>query len=239
MNKEHILQEIQRTAKANGGVPLGWRKFEAETGIKEYDWYGHWARWSDALQEAGFVPNQLQSAYDKTELLDRYANFALELGKLPTEGDLRLKCRRDAAFPNNRTFSNRLGTKAELVQQLIEHCRGRAEYEDIVRMCEGYDSGGRSMPEETKPQKEQDGFVYLIKSGRFYKIGKTNAVGRREYEIALQLPEQVTTVHEIRTDDPSGIEAYWHNRFKAKRKKGEWFDLDAADIKAFKRRNFM
>jgi hypothetical protein len=27
------------------------------------------------------------------------------------------------------------------------------------------------------------GFVYLIKSGRFYKIGRSNAVGRREREL--------------------------------------------------------
>lgn len=83
------------------------------------------------------------------------------------------------------------------------------------------------------------GFVYLIKSGRFHKIGKTNSVGRREYELALQLPEPATAVHSIRTDDPSGIEAYWHKRFDAKRKNGEWFELETADVAAFKRRRFM
>jgi hypothetical protein len=30
MNKDHILQEIKRTAKANDGVPLGRRNFAAE-----------------------------------------------------------------------------------------------------------------------------------------------------------------------------------------------------------------
>jgi hypothetical protein len=66
-----------------------------------------------------------------------------------------------------------------------------------------------------------------------------NAVGRREYELAIQLPEQAKTIHIIRTDYPTGIEAYWHRRFDAKRKNGEWFDLVAADVKAFRRRKFM
>jgi uncharacterized protein involved in high-affinity Fe2+ transport len=83
------------------------------------------------------------------------------------------------------------------------------------------------------------GFVCLLKSGRHYKIGHTFDVGRRRYDIAIQLPEPVSEEHVIRTDDPVGIERYWHTRFADRRKSGEWFELTRADVTAFKRPKFM
>lgn len=68
-----------------------------------------------------------------------------------------------------------------------------------------------------------------------YKIGRTNEMGRRHHEITIQLPEGLELIHEIKTDDPSGVEAYWHRRFEQKHKNGEWFDLDSSDIRIFKR----
>ncbi|SRR6266404_644551 len=239
MKKEHILQEIKRTAEANGGAPLGWRKFVKETGIREADWLGkHWARWSDALREAGCIPNEMTTAYDDSFLFQKFIELTRELKKLPVKGDFLMKARRDSAFPHPKTF-DKFGPKAELVKSVMEYCRTREGFEDIVLLCEGHVSRVSSAREEPASTDGDFGFVYLMKSGKFFKIGRSNAAGRREYELGIQLPEPLKSVHVIRTDDPTGIETYWHNRFAAKRKNGEWFELDAADVTAFKRRKFM
>ena len=126
------------------------------------------------------------------------------------------------------------------MSRILAYCRERAGYDDIVHLCE--EISPRQTPQSIPPRKpgiEERGAVYLLKFGRHYKIGRTNAIGRREYELAIQLPGKTRTVHIIRTDDPTGKEAYWHSRFAAKRANGEWFALDSSDVEAFKRRKFM
>ncbi|HEV3256545.1 MAG TPA: GIY-YIG nuclease family protein [Gemmataceae bacterium] len=242
MTKTHILAEIQRTADANGGEALGLRRFETETGIRRTDWSRFWARWGGAIREAGLEPKEFTAAYENSTLLDFYVKLAREMGRLPAWSDLKLKAYNDADCPSDKVF-RRFGSKEGLLRQLVEHCRGKEGHEDVLRLCEGYVPRRKDALEEDEPPEaaagEEIGFIYLMKSGRFYKIGRSNSAGRREYELGIQLPELVMTVHVIRTDDPVGIEGYWHKRFEAKQKNGEWFELDARDLAAFKRRKFM
>ena len=76
MNKPKILEEIRRTAEENGGTPLGRKNFHCTTGIKESDWAGKfWGGWSDAVREAGFAPNQLQTAIRMSTFLRNSLGF--------------------------------------------------------------------------------------------------------------------------------------------------------------------
>lgn len=123
-----------------------------------------------------------------------------------------------------------------------QFCRETSGNEDIIQLIDKGLTAKPTRADEGRSQRGSaptNGHVYLLKSGRYYKIGKSNAAGRREYELNVQMPEESKNIHVIRTDDPSGIEAYWHKRFEQKRKKGEWFDLAASDVQAFKRRKFM
>ena len=70
MNKADIIEEIRRTSRENGGTALGVARFEEETGFKISDWFGiHWAKWSDAVLEAGCELSKLQGAYETDHLL--------------------------------------------------------------------------------------------------------------------------------------------------------------------------
>jgi hypothetical protein len=239
MNKQHILGEIRRTAAANGGVPLGKSRFSQQTGIKVSDWSGKiWARWGDALREAGFEPNQLQTAYSEAMLIEKFIGLARELGHFPVHTEVKMKARSDDSFPWHNTFA-RFGSKQQFAITLLNYCKNRSGYDDIIALCRPIATAAITRaPIEIEPE-EVIGFVYLMKSGRHYKIGRSNAVGRREYELAIQMPGKLVTVHTIRTDDAAGIEDYWHRRFSDKRKNGEWFELAAGDVKAFRRRKFM
>jgi hypothetical protein len=238
MNKQDILREIKRTAAANGGSPLGVARFREATQIREADWFGkYWKNWGEALLEAGFAPNSMQAAYEEEVLIKAQIDLIREIAAFPVKGDLLLKRRRDPSFPSHNVFT-RFGSKAQRVSKLIEYCRTHEGLDDVAAILEGVAMGASSTADDGAPVAHStSGFVYLLKHGarREYKIGRTNNRLRREGEIAVELPEKVQPIHVIETDDPVGIERYWHSRFADKRKEGEWFALTPHDVRAFKR----
>ncbi len=238
MKREDILQEIRRLAVEAGGKPPGQERFTTQTGIRKADWLGrYWARWSDALKEAGMEPNRFYKAIPDDFLLQKLTDFVREIGHFPVEAELRLKARADPTFPDHTTFGTRLGNRATRAAKLRAYCLKNG-FLEIAALC----------PEIPQREPEEEhraipplnlGTVYLLKTGKFYKIGRTNSVGRRERELSIQLPERAKLVHAINTDDPVGIESYWHNRFSERRANGEWFALSQEDVQAFCRRKFM
>lgn len=243
-SKEHIISEIRRLATENGGKPLGLERFEAATGITQSQWRGvYWARWGDTMVEAGFEPNTFQGKEHSDErLLQFLADATRDLGRYPATADLRMwrQMHRDA--PNDKVFRNRLGTTAEVFAKVLAFAQAHPDYADVASILAGSapGRGGRSASAKSADAAQVvTGVVYLIRMGEFHKIGKSNDPGRRLYELGIQLPEKHDVVHVIETDDPAGIEAYWHRRFASQRTNGEWFRLSAGDVAAFVRRSYM
>lgn len=99
------MNEIRRTAEASGGAPLGRLRFFKETGIKEADWKGRfWARWNDAIREAGLEPNQLTQAFEGTSLIEKIIPLLRKFGRFPVVAEMRMQKRSDPNFPNEKTL---------------------------------------------------------------------------------------------------------------------------------------
>ena len=245
MIKQRILDEIRRTASENGGVPLGVDRFLKATGITEATWRGrYWARWNDAIREAGFTPNALNPKIDEEALVGQLAEFIRELGRYPTVAEMRLRKRRVGAFPNHKVLE-RLGTRQELLQRVAAYCERTEGWSDVATLCREIEAALPGDDADATPAggDPEDGYVYLalMKVGREkrYTIGKANLVEQRTRQVGVNLPEDLEPIHAISTDDAYGIEAYWHRRFAEKRRGGEWFELTAKDVAVFKRRKFM
>jgi hypothetical protein len=235
--KRHILEEIKRLAEARGGKPPGIGAFKGETGIKKSDWYPDlWLRWGDALQEAGFTPNSFEEALTDEHLVEQYARSAQRLSHLPIDGELVREKKANASFPSDKTFRRAFGGKGKLLKAVAAFCHAHTGFDDVLGFCEGaVNVQNNDDPRNERKPKTTTGFVYLMKSGPHYKIGRTNSLARREWELGIKIPVPPRTIHYVETDDPVGVEAYWHERFEAKRGEGEWFNLSAEDVMAFKR----
>jgi hypothetical protein len=227
--REKILNEIRKLALASGGRSPGVRTFERETGIRESTWRGvHWARWSDAVRDAGLEPNTKQGRYEEQFLLVKLAAACRHFGKFPTAMELRMYQRLDREFPNTKSITRHFGSLTRAPSQLANWAKQHDDLDLVGLLIEP--------PDSPQSDRAREGFVYLIQAGPHYKIGRSDELERRVKQIRVALPEAAKLVHSIRTDDPVGIEAYWHRRFANKRANGEWFKLDRSDVVAFKRR---
>jgi Meiotically up-regulated gene 113 len=232
--RARILSEIQSWASAHDGRSPGVRAFERATGISEGAWRGvYWARWSDAIKEAGLQPNEKQGKLSEELFLTKIAEACRHYQKFPTAMELRMFQKIDGDVPSAKAITRHFGSLKNVPSRLVDWISANRKFPDILAFVT---PDVAETTDTTPPSTE--GAVYLLRSGSHYKIGRSDELERRVKEIRIALPDAATLVHSIRTDDPPGIEAYWHRRFADKRANGEWFKLSVADVAAFKRRKF-
>lgn len=238
MTKDEILSEIRRVARERDGR-VGLKSFLKATGIPEKQILGkHWATWNEVLTDAGIATTSfLRPRTDESSVLESVAQAIQRLKKWPTENELSLERRRDSSFPS-LTVIRRLRQSRRLARLLGVHCANRPDLVDAAKIAAHQTMSGSGEVSAIGRAPVQ-GYVYMMRSGRRYKIGHTSSPSRRYREVRLDLPDPTSLVHSIETDDPPGIENYWHDRFKSKRVRDtEFFTLDAADVVAFKRRKY-
>jgi hypothetical protein len=243
--RQEIIIEIRKLVSRTGAIP-GERTFASATRIKESAWKGkYWARWTDAIREAGYDPNTLTQKIPDEAILEKLAIFITTLGYFPVRDEINVQARTVPDFPVWQTIRKRYGGMPETAKALLEYGRNKGNH-TLAELCEA-----RLKREASKPApvvntqgtaKISFGFVYLKYSPslRLYKIGKATDPDKRGAGISLLLPEDLVAKHAIKTDCPYILEKYWENRFRPKKKQGEWYDLNSDDVQVFKsRREFI
>ena len=229
--RARIITEIRRIAAENGGTPPGIQQFVRKSGIKRSGFAAIWARWPDAVREAGFVPHPANPRLDDDDMLAGIAEVARRLGRIPAESDLRVYRASGNYLPGQKAFARHFGDKPGLLRALKRWATAGAGRADIAAML-------AQLPEARDPPPHITGAVYLMKFGRYCKIGCSATPEQRFNDLQRSLPERARLLHIIHTGDPYGIEAYWHRRFAAKCARGEWFCLTPEDIATFRRHHF-
>ena len=255
MNKDWYRSKIREIAEKNGGRAPGARYFYSETGTRESDWrrklWNEWNNWGDVLEEFGFERGVFVTAIEKATILRVLAEFiqSFDPPRFPIQDELIRARRRGLALPGDNTIRRQIGERDAVIRALTEFCQGKEQYQAALHVCQNMSASNQDPITDAldEPTENVDsGWVYLIRAQGAYKIGCSRAPYRRAAEIANQSASGAELLHKIETDDPEGIERYWHQRFSEKRLSGlnkvsgEWFALNAGDTKAFKRRkNFM
>jgi len=92
---------------------------------------------------------------------------------------------------------------------------------------------GKKNKDKKEIRKGTKGVVYLlkIKGESKYKIGVSSNFKKRYNQLASKMPYKLLIVHKINSNNMYHLEKELHNRFKNKKIKGEWFNLEEKDIK--------
>ncbi|WP_321858284.1 GIY-YIG nuclease family protein [Burkholderia cenocepacia] len=241
MNKQDVVRRILELADQNGGT-IGFHSFTAETGINQQSlrkqvWFHGW---NPLLEEIGLPTKQFATLRITDETITAaVAELIVRLNRWPTEDELIREKKLNATFPNVAVI-RRVKKSGRLWEMLRNYYPEDGTYAIVRSIGASHaDKAGTPATDELDAKARVIGYVYLLRSGKRYKIGFTNSPVRRFREVRIELPEETVQVHTIATDDPKGIEAYWHNRFAEKRvRNSEWFELSADDVRAFKRRTY-
>lgn len=229
---EQIIVKLQVAVNRNGGQPPSLRSFFQAADLNQRDLIrAGWPTYGALLKSQRFQPAEMKRGYTDDAVFRLLAELAIRLGHFPTQSEREVERHRNPAFPSSEAYIRR-GRGATLEHALRAWCESTNSFPDLVpKLKQGADAAKVSKP-------IVKGYVYMLRdgsSGRRVKIGKESVEGARQTAAATWL-ENPKAIHRVATDDPDGVERYWHEHFKraGKHVVRELFDLLPSDIAAFK-----
>lgn len=107
-------------------------------------------------------------------------------------------------------------------EKAVEGSRLRKGKTTRCQRCAGRENGRKGLYTKSKDCK----YLYFVRCGGYVKIGVTSDVERRMKDMKTHCPYdmQLLKVEE----NKEGLEEYYHNLYKDKHHRGEWFRIGGA-----------
>lgn len=125
-------------------------------------------------------------------------------------------------------------TDCAQLRELLNRHRLRPVAQDIrLGMAENQrlrETIERLLKERAEPSPRA-GFIYiLLAENGLYKIGRSNNFDKRIAKIGIQVPFEIDIEYGVAVKDAVYTELLFHEKFREKRVKGEWFRLNEEDL---------
>lgn len=133
--RAQILAEISRL-NAQDGRPPGVERFTKATRISQYQVHRYWAGWSDALAEAGFLPNALNAQIPEDELLRRVVELTRSIGRAPSRNYVVHAALSQPGFPHHSTLMRRFGSQQSLLAAILRWTQRNPGNDDVATIIE-------------------------------------------------------------------------------------------------------
>ena len=183
MDKPQITRRLTQLASERGGH-IAFRAFIAATGLSE-----RWLRdqpwfqgWNALLKEVGLETKSFKVDRTPPETIaEAVAELITRSGKWPTEDELRREKAQNASFPSATIISpmRKTGELARLIVELGVVRPGFAAAAEIAAKHQVHAPDAVGVDERVK------GYVYMLRSGRSYKIGKSVDPSRGSVRISV------------------------------------------------------
>lgn len=91
------------------------------------------------------------------------------------------------------------------------------------------------METEAAVAKPREGFIYVASFAGYFKIGRTKDPKQRLRSlVAVKFPEEIQLCLQVQVDDAVTAEKALHTKYRAQRKRGEWFTIQESEIPQIK-----
>jgi hypothetical protein len=159
VDREGMLGALRKAVETRKGQRMTLREFIEEAGIDRSDVFRHFARWEDALREAGCNSATYKPRIDAAVLLADWGATARAIQRVPTKAEFSLRGKHSAT-----TVRSRFAFWSEIIPAFEKFAADKPEWADVMALIASSRNEAQSRCEHQKWKRQRS--PWLPQPGR-------------------------------------------------------------------------